>query len=104
MTYVEPSTLYVDYRDENNVMIRDDFAVWRWVVEINWDSIKILTDMLTDIADLDVAEVRRAKMSAETLMEKYKWKTDKMDMAKFLEAEESLLKSIAQLKLYDLRK
>jgi F0F1-type ATP synthase epsilon subunit len=27
MTYVEPSTLYVDYRDENNVMIRDDFAV-----------------------------------------------------------------------------
>jgi len=65
---------------------------------------KILTDMLTDIADLDVEEVRRAKMLAEELMNKYKGKTDKMDMAKFLEAEEQLLRSIAQLKLYDIKK
>ena len=104
MTYVEPSTLYIDYKDENNVLIRDDFAVGRWVVEIDGKKIKILTDMLTDIADLDVEEVRRAKMLAEELMEKYRWKTDKMDMAKFLEAEEQLLKSIAQLKLYDIKK
>jgi len=104
MTYVEPSTLYIDYMDENNVHIRDDFAVWRWVVEIDGKKIKILTDMLTDIADLDVEEVRRAKMNAEKLMEQYRWKTDKMDMAKFLEAEEALLKSIAQLKLYDIKK
>ncbi len=104
MTYVEPSTLYIDYKDENNVLIRDDFAVGRWVVEIDGKKIKILTDMLTDIADLDVEEVRRAKMNAEKLMLKYKWKTDKMDMAKFLEAEEQLLRSIAQLKLYDIKK
>jgi len=104
MTYVEPSTLYIDYKDENNVLIRDDFAVGRWVVEIDGKKMKILTDMLTDIADLDVEEVRRAKMLAEELMNKYKGKTDKMDMAKFLEAEEQLLRSIAQLKLYDIKK
>ncbi|MCD5380719.1 ATP synthase F1 subunit epsilon [Candidatus Gracilibacteria bacterium] len=104
MTYVEPSTLYIDYMDENNVLIRDDFAVGRGVVEIDGKKIKILTDMLTDIADLDVEEVRRAKMNAEALMLKYKGKTDKMDMAKFLEAEEQLLRSIAQLKLYDIKK
>lgn len=104
MTYVEPSTLYIDYIDENNIRIRDDFAVWRWVVEIDGKKIKILTDMLTDIADLDVEEVRRAKMKAESLMEQYRWRTDKMDMVKFLEAEEALLRSIAQLKLYDIKK
>ena len=40
MTYVEPSTLYIDYKDENGVRSRDDFAVWRWVVQIDWKQIK----------------------------------------------------------------
>ncbi len=104
MTYVEPSTLYIDFRDENNVLIRDDFAVGRGVVEIWENKMKILTDMLTNIVDLDVSEVRRAKMRAEELMKRYKGKTDKMDMAKFIEAEDALLRSIAQLKLYDMKK
>ena len=104
MTYVEPSTLYVVFKDENNIKHRDDFAVWRWVVEINWKEIKILTDMLTDIKDLDIDKVKRAKLDAEELMEKYKNSTDKMDMAKFIEAEDALVKSIAQLKLYDLKR
>jgi len=104
MTYVEPSTLYVNFLDENGIEERDDFAVWRWVVQINWKQIKILTDMLTDIKDLDVDKVRRAKLEAEELMKKYEWKTDKIDMAKFIEAEDALLRSIAQLKLYDIKK
>ena len=78
--------------------------MWRWVVEINWKEVKILTDMLTDIKDLDVDKVKRAKLKAQEIMEKYKWNTDKMDMAKFIEAQDSLLKSIAQLKLYDIKK
>jgi F0F1-type ATP synthase epsilon subunit len=60
--------------------------------------------MLTDIKDLDVEQVRRAKLKAKELMEKYKNSKDKIDMAKFIEAEDALLKSIAQLKLYDLKK
>ena len=104
MTYVEPSTLYVVFKDENNVEYRDDFAVWRWVVEINWKEIKILTDMLTDIKNLDIDKVKRVKLKAKELMEKYKDSSDKIDMVKFIEAEDALLKSIAQLKLYDLKK
>jgi len=104
MTYVEPSTLYVVFKDENNIEHRDDFAVWRWVVEISWTEIKILTDMLTDIKDLDVDKVKRAKLKAKEIMEKYKNSSDKMDMAKFIEAEDALLRSIAQLKLYDIKK
>ena len=104
MTYVEPSTLYVVFKDENNIEYRDDFAVWRWVVEINWKEIKILTDMLTDIKNLDIDKVKRAKLKAKELMEKYKDSSDKMDMVKFIEAEDSLLKSIVQLKLYDIKK
>ena len=104
MTYVEPSTLYVNFLDEKNIEYRDDFAVWRWVVEINWKEVKILTDMLTDIKDLDVDKVKRAKLKAKELMEKYKNSSDKIDMAKFIEAEDALLRSIAQLKLYDIKK
>ena len=104
MTYVEPSTLYVNFLDENNIEHRDDFAVWRGVVEINGKEIKILTDMLTDIKDLDVDKVKRAKLEAKELMEKYKNSKGKMDMAKFIEAEDALLRSIAQLKLYDIKK
>lgn len=104
MTYVEPSTLYVNFLDENNIEHRDDFAVWRGVVEINGKEIKILTDMLTDIKDLDVDKVKRAKLEAKELMEKYKDSKGKMDMAKFIEAEDALLRSIAQLKLYDIKK
>jgi len=104
MTYVEPSTLYVVFKDENNIEYRDDFAVWRWVVEISGKEIKILTDMLTDIKDLDVDKVKRAKLKAKELMEKYKDSKNKIDMAKFIEAEDALLRSIAQLKLYDIKK
>jgi F0F1-type ATP synthase epsilon subunit len=60
--------------------------------------------MLTDIKDLDVDKVKRAKLEAKELMEKYKDSKGKMDMAKFIEAEDSLLRSIAQLKLYDIKK
>jgi len=60
--------------------------------------------MLTDIKDLDVDKVKRAKLEAKELMEKYKDSKGKMDMAKFIEAEDALLKSIAQLKLYDIKK
>ncbi|MDQ7009753.1 MAG: hypothetical protein Q9M94_05670 [Candidatus Gracilibacteria bacterium] len=104
MTYVEASTLYVNFLDENNIEHRDDFAVGRGVVEIDGKSIKILTDMLTDIADLDVDKVRRAKLKAKELMDKYHNSSNKMDMVKFIEAEDSLLRSIAQLKLYDIKK
>ncbi len=104
MTYVEPSTLYIDYINDTWVRVRDDFAVWRWVVEVADNKMKILTDMLTDIADLDIDKVERAKLEAEKLMERYAHSKDRMDMAKFIEAQDMLLKSIAQLKLYDLKK
>jgi len=60
--------------------------------------------MLSGINNLDIDKVKRAKLDAKELMDKYKDSTDKMDMVKFIEAEDSLLKSIAQLKLYDIKK
>jgi hypothetical protein len=37
-------------------------------------------------------------------MDKYKQSKDRVDMEKFIEAEDMLLKSIAQLKLYEVKK
>jgi len=104
ITSVKPSTMYYVYLDENNIKIRDDIAIWNWVVEVSNSNVKLMIDMLVDIDDLNVDDLRRAKIEAEKLMEKHRNIKDKMDMDKFIEAEDALLKSIAGLKLYDIKK
>jgi F0F1-type ATP synthase epsilon subunit len=51
--------------------------------------------MLVNVEDLDVDHLQKAKLEAEKLMEKHKNAKDKIDMEKFIEAEDALLKSIA---------
>ena len=104
ITSVKPSTMYFIFIDENNIEQRDDIAIWNWVVEISNSNVKVMIDMLVDIEDLDVDHLERAKLEAQELMEKFKDSKDKMDMDKFIEAEDALLKSIAWLKLYDIKR
>ena len=63
-----------------------------------------MADMLIDVEEVDVDQAEQAKKRALALMEEFKHAKDRVDMEKFIEAEDMLLKSIAQLKLYDLRK
>lgn len=74
------------------------------MVEVSHNEVKVMSDMLVDIADLDVQSAERAREEALALMEKYKNASDRIDMEKFIEAEDMLLRSIAQLKLYDMKK
>lgn len=104
ITSVKPSTMYYLFNDENNIIQRDDIAIWNWVVEISNSNIKVMIDMLVDIEDLDIEYLERAKAEAQEILEKFKNSKDKMDMEKFIEAEDNLLKSIAWLKLYDIKK
>ena len=104
LTHIRPSTMYIVYKDEHNVEHRDDFAIWSWVVEVRKSNVKIMADMLVDIHDLDIDKAERARQEAIDLMEKYKDAKDRVDMEKFIEAEDMLLKSIAQLKLYNTTK
>ena len=60
---------------------------------------KILVDVLLDIEDLDSDITERAKEDAISLMEKYRDNKDRVDMEKFIEAEDLLIKSIVDLKL-----
>jgi F0F1-type ATP synthase epsilon subunit len=60
-----------------------------------------MADMLVDASKIDVESAERARQKAIELMEKFKNAKDKIDMEKYIEAEDLLLKSIAQLKLYD---
>ena len=101
LTSIKPSTMYIVYMDEKGIEKRDDFAIGTWVVEISNNRVKIMADMLVDIDDLDISKAERAREEALNLMEKYRDSKDKMDMEKFIEAEDMLLKSIAQLKLWD---
>lgn len=101
LTSIKPSTMYVIFKDKNWVEKRDDFAIWKWVVEVSDNNIKVMADMLVDIEDLDTEAAERAREQAIKLMEKYKDSKDKVDMERFVEAEDMLLKSIAQLKLND---
>ena len=104
LTHIKPSTMYIVYKDENNIEHREDFAIGSWVVEVRDSKVKIMADMLVDIEDLDKDKAERARQEALDLMEKYKDAKDRVDMEKFIEAEDMLLKSIAQLKLYDMKK
>ena len=101
LTSIKPSTLYVVYKDEHGLEKREDFAVGSGVVEVSDSSVKVMADMLVDIDSLDVDQAQKAREEALALMEKYRDAKDKMDMEKFIEAEDMLLKSIAQLKLTD---
>ena len=104
MTSLEPCILYIKYMDENNMEQREDFAIGKWVLEVHYSEVKILSDMLIDIEEVDMDQAAAAKERALALMEKYKHAKDRVDMEKFIEAEDMLMKSIAQLKLYDLKK
>jgi F0F1-type ATP synthase epsilon subunit len=95
--------MYVVYKDSHGIDKRDDFAVGSGVVEVSHSSVKIMADMLVDIDDLDLDKAERARKEALVLMEKYKDAKDKVDMEKFIEAEDMLLKSIAQLKLGNMK-
>ncbi len=103
LTSIKPSTMYIIYKNESWEQKRDDFAIWSWVLEVNHNSVKIMVDMLVDIEDLDTKIAERARKEALKLMEKYRDAKDKVDMDKYIEAEDMLLKSIAQLKLGELK-
>jgi F0F1-type ATP synthase epsilon subunit len=64
---------------------------------------KILIDMLVTVSDVDLDIAEKARLSALETMEQYKDSKDRVDMEKFVEAQDMLLKSIAQLKLGNLK-
>jgi F-type H+-transporting ATPase subunit epsilon len=101
---IEPCVLYTRYMDENNIEQREDFAIGSGVVEVNNSSVKVMADMLIDVEEVDLDQAQLAKERALELMDQYKHAKDRVDMEKFIEAEDMLMKSIAQLKLYDLKR
>ncbi len=100
---IEPCVLYTVYKDKNNMTQREDFAVGSGVIEVHNSSVKVMADMLIDVEEVDLNQAEAAKKRALELMEKYKHSKDRVDMEKFIEAEDMLLKSIAQLKLYKMK-
>lgn len=101
VTSISPSTMYVVRENESGKKVREDFAIWKWVVEVSDNDVKVMADMLVDIESLDVETAEKAREKAIALMEKYKDAKDKVDMEQYIEAEDMLLKAIAQLKLSD---
>ncbi len=100
LTSIRPSTIMVVYV-KDWIEKEENFAVWKWIVEISYNNIKIMADMLVDTKWLDTELAQNARDRAIALMEKYRDSKEKVDMEKFIEAEDMLLKSIAQLKLSD---
>lgn len=98
ITSLKPSVVEVKY-EEDWVEKIEDFAIWWWVLEFAKNKMKILVDMLVSVHDVDMEKAEKARVEAEKLMEKYKDSKDKIDMEKFIAAEDMLLKSFAQMKL-----
>lgn len=103
ITSLKPSVLRVIHTDENNMRQEEDFAIWGGILEVAHSSVKILIDMLVTVTDVNLDLAEKARLSAIETMEKYKDSKDRVDMEKFVEAQDMLLKSIAQLKLWGLK-
>lgn len=103
ITTLKPSVLRVVHVDENNMQKEEDFAIWGGILEVAHSSMKILIDMLVTVWDLNLDIAEKARLSALDTMEKYKDSKDRVDMEKFVEAQDMLLKSLAQLKLWNLK-
>lgn len=101
LTSIIPSTMHVVYIDNNKTKKSENFATWKWVLEVSENDVKVMADMLVDVESVDKDAAERAREKALEIMEKYKNAKDKVDMEKYIEAEDMLLKSIAQLKLSD---
>lgn len=103
LTSVVPSNISVIYLNDSKEKVEEDFAIWKWIVEVSDDWTKIMTDMLVDMEQIDVEEAEKARQKAIELMEKYKNSQEKVDMEQYIEAEDLLLRSVAQLKLHNLK-
>ena len=103
VTVLKPSVISIIYTGDDWVKTEKDFAVGGWVLEVSWANIKILIDMLVTVDTVDTDKAEKAKKEALTIMEKYKDAKDKVDMEKFIAAEDMLLKSVAQLKLWSIK-
>jgi len=98
LTSLSPSVIEVKYT-ENNEEKTENFAVWWWVLEVSNNKVRILVDMLVTTENANFEKANNAKKEAEKLMEKYKNSKDRIDMEKFIQAEDSMLKAIAELKI-----
>lgn len=103
ITSLKPAVLRVVHMDENNMRQEEDFAVWGGILEVAHSSVKILIDMLVTVHDVNLDLAEKARLSALETMERYRDSKDRVDMEKFVEAQDQLLKSIAQLKLWGLK-
>ncbi len=103
VTVLKPSIISIIYTDEAWVKSEKDFAIGGWVLEVSNSTVRVLIDMLVSIDDVDVDAAEKAKKDALAMMEKFKDAKDKVDMEKFIEAEDMLLKSVAKLKLSEIK-
>jgi len=98
ITVLKPSTISIVHM-ENWVKKETDFAIWGWVMEVSNSEVKFLIDMLVSVDEVDMDLAEKARNDALAMMEKFKDAKDKVDMEKFIQAEDMLLKSVAKLKL-----
>jgi len=99
VTVLQPGVLRIVSRDDGNVN-EQEFAVGWGILETSNSEVKVLIDMLVSSDEVDIDHAQKAKENALQAMERYKnWK-DQVDMEHFIQAQDQLLKSIAQLKLH----
>ena len=103
VTVLKPSIISIIYTNEAWIKSEKDFAIGGWVLEVSNSTVRVLIDMLVSIDDVDVDAAEKAKKDALAMMEKFKDAKDKVDMEKFIEAEDMLLKSVAKLKLSEIK-
>ncbi len=101
ITAIEPWTIEIITLEKSEEKT-EFFAIWKWVIEISDSKSKIMTDMLLWIWEVDYDQAEKAKEKALELMKQYRKEKNRIDIEKYIEAEEQLARSMAKMKLYEL--
>lgn len=102
LTSMNPSNLNIVYLNSSWEKVEENFAIWKGIVEVSFNEIKVMADMLISMEVVDLEAAEQARQKALELMEKYKNSQDKVNMDDYIQAEDMLLRSVAQLKLHKL--
>lgn len=100
LTSLKPSNISIVYKNEEWKNVEENFAIWKWIVEVSSNNVKIVTDMFLEMWKINIEEAESARKKALEIMKEYS--DGKVNMEKYIEAEDMLLKSLAQIRLSDL--
>ena len=75
------------------------FAIWWWIIETDWKTLRIIADMVNYYSELSEKEVKQKLKNAKQLLKDAKESWKQISPEELLDLEETILKESARMRL-----